>query len=111
GSNQTITGGAAGQLTMVGALDTTFKDTEALFNGDTIQGWAPGDLMDLTNLAFSSIGVTTSVNIANGAGNTTVTIKQGATTLSQITLTGTFNPNNFTFASDGVSGTNIGYHS
>ena len=54
GANQVLTDGAAGKLTMKGssAGGTTFRDTSALFNGDTIGNFsAPGDVINLTNMA------------------------------------------------------------
>jgi hypothetical protein len=53
GPNQTLTGGAAGKLTMIGAAagGDLFKDMTALLNQDTVAGFtAPGDAIDFTDL-------------------------------------------------------------
>jgi hypothetical protein len=113
GNNQTLTGGGAGKLTMIGATaagsDTTFKDTAAAFNNDTIQNFMVGDVIDITGLGFASQGT--------GAGQTSLGLSGGKLTVSvggvqktAITLPGSYNLSNFTVNSDGGTGTSIGYH-
>ena len=111
GSGQTLTGGGAGKLTMTGAFDTTFKDTAALLNGDTVQNWAAGDIIDVTNLAYAASGGSqTTLSFGTSGGNTTVAVLAGGVQKTSITLTGSYNPENFTIGTDGGTGTAIGYH-
>lgn len=108
GANQTLTGGGAGKLTMQGALDTTFADTAALINGDTL-GFAAGDLIDITNLLPSGMTLAFAENGQNTGA--TLTVLSNGVQKAAITLTGNFNASNFTVVSDGGAGTAIGYHS
>src|SRR5262249_22669737 len=80
GTNQTLTGGGPGTLTMVGAAagGDTFLDTAALFNGDTVKGFgANGDEIDLSNLGPSSAHISFTENSANTAGTLKVSDNQG----------------------------------
>ncbi len=108
GANQTLTGGAAGHETMVGssAGSDTFKNTAALFNGDTIVGFgAANDVIDLTNLTFTG---QTPQFVQNGSSGT-LSITDG-THSAAITLFGQFAAAGFQAQSDGASGTDIIYH-
>ncbi|HZS81324.1 MAG TPA: hypothetical protein VFA50_00515, partial [Stellaceae bacterium] len=108
GSNQTLTGGAAGKLTMVGAAagGDTFKDTAALLNHDTIKGFlAPGDVIDLTDVNAA----TASVSFVQNATSGVLTVSDG-THSAAITLFGQFAAAGFQHASDGGTGTDITYH-
>jgi hypothetical protein len=112
GLDQTLTGGGAGKLTMIGAAndDTTFKDSAAVFNGDNIQLFTAGDLIDVTGLGFTSQGTgvgQTSLALSNGQ----LVVSVGGVQKTAITLAGSFIQNNFTLGSDGGTGTLIGYHS
>ena len=108
GVNQTLTGGAAGHETMVssaGGADT-FKDTAALFNNDTIVGFAASnDVIDLTNVAFTG----QTPGFAQGATSGVLSITDG-THSAAITLFGQFAAAGFQTASDGATGTDIIYH-
>jgi hypothetical protein len=95
---------------MTGAFDTTFKDTAALLNGDTIQNWAAGDIVDVTGLAYVASGQgQTTLSFGTSGGNTTVALLAGGVQKTSVTLTGSYNPANFTIGSDGGTGTAIGY--
>jgi hypothetical protein len=106
-----LTGGG-GHETFVGFSggSTTFKDTAALLNGDTINNFtAPGDVLDFTTVVFSKLHPLTFVeNGTNTAG--TLTVSDGTHTAS-VTLTGPFSPSNFHVARDALTGTAITYHS
>ena len=118
GTRQTLTGGAAGQLTMVGAATggDTFRDTAALFNGDTIKGFtSPGDIIDVTDLNAATLTATFTENAAGTAGK--LALSDGVHSTS-ITLfgqfmaagfSGTAAAAGFTATADGASGTNIAY--
>jgi hypothetical protein len=115
GANQTLTGGGAGKLTMTGATDTIFENTSTLLNGDTIKNFAMGDTIDLTDLGFASQGTgagQTSLGFTENAQHTagTLAVLVGGTQKAAITLTGTFVASNFSIGSNGVTGTDIGYH-
>ena len=112
GNGQTLTGGAAGKLTMVGASagnDTTFKDTAAAFNGDTLQNFLAGDAIDITGLGFVSQGTAagqTSINLSSGK----LIVSVGGVQQTSVALPGSFTLADFTVGSDGGTGTLIGYH-
>jgi hypothetical protein len=75
GANQTLTGGGAGQLTMVGssAGNDTFRNPSTLFNGDSIQGFGRnGDVIDLSDLSLTGVGLTFTENAAGTAGTLNV---------------------------------------
>ena len=115
GANQTLAGGAAGKLTMVGNTNTTFKDTAALFNGDDIQNFAIGDIIDITGLGFTSVGNgpgQTSLTFVENGGNTagTLAVLVGGVQKTAITLNGVYDQSKFTLGSDGGTGTAVGYH-
>jgi hypothetical protein len=87
GANQTLTGGAAGKETMISSAagNDTFKDTAALLNGDTVEGFAaPNDALDFTNIADNSQlslsfnensnGTSGVLNVTNGAQSASVTL-------------------------------------
>jgi Ca2+-binding RTX toxin-like protein len=108
GANQTLTGGGAGKLTMQGALDTTFADTAALINGDTL-GFAAGDLIDITNLLPSGLALAFAENGQNTGG--TLTVLSNGVQKAAITLNGgIFNQSHFGVGSDGGTGAAINYH-
>ena len=101
GAGQTLTGGAAGKVTMIGAAagGDTFKDTAALLNGDTIAGFAAAnDAIDFTNVQDVS-GVIKSF-VENNAGTAgTLTVSDGTHSAS-VTLFGQFAANGFQAAAD-----------
>jgi hypothetical protein len=108
GVNQTLTGGGAGKLTMQGALDTTFADTAALLNGDTL-GFAAGDVIDVTNLLPGGVTVTFAEIGQNTGG--TLTVLTGGVQKAAMTLSGgVFSQSHFSVASDGANGTALSYH-
>ena len=76
GLGQTLTGGAAGKLTMIGFAGggTEFKDTSGLFNKDTIAGFtALGDILNITNLNSASVTGTFTENSAGTEGSLKLT--------------------------------------
>jgi hypothetical protein len=108
GANQTLTGGAAGKETMVGfgtgSGSDTFADTAALFNGDTIKNFLPGDIIDLTNVSPAQ----TPTFVENGSFTSGVlTVTDGVHTAA-ITLAGDYAGGIFSVAADG-SGTMVTY--
>ena len=118
-ARQTITGGAAGQLTMIASAagGDTFRDSASLINGDTIKGFAgAGNIIDVTDLTASKLTATFTENAAGTAGQLNLT---DGTHSASITLfgqfmaagfSGTAASAGFTGGSDGASGTNIAYH-
>jgi hypothetical protein len=110
GSGQTLTGGS-GQDDFLGFAggDTTFKDTTAAFNGDTIGNFAaPGSLLDFTDLALKSLSLTFAENSGGTAGVLSVSDGQHA---AKLTLTGSFTAADFVAGLDkGGLGTMISYH-
>ena len=114
GAIQVLTGGGAGKLTMQGAFDTTFQDSAALFNGDTL-GFAAGDLIDITGLAWAASGSgQTTFGFTENSQHTggSLTVSTGGVQRTAITLTGgIFNPGSFTAGSDNAGGTLLKYHS
>jgi hypothetical protein len=108
GAVQVLTGGGAGKLTMTGAFDTVFQDTAALFNGDTL-GFAAGDVIDLTNLLPSGLTVTFAENAQN-TGGTLAVLSGGIQKTAVIMTGGVFSQSHFSVASDGGTGSAIGYH-
>ena len=118
GAQQTVTGGGAGKLTMIGSAagGDTFRDTAALFNGDTIKGFAaPSDVIDVTNLNASKLTATFVENAAGTSGQ--LTLSDGSHS-AKITLfgqfmaagfSGTAAAAGFSATADGAGGTNITY--
>jgi hypothetical protein len=113
GAIQVLTGGGAGKLTMQGAFDTTFQDSAALFNGDTL-GFAAGDLIDITGLTYAASGAgQTTIGFTENGQHTggSLTVSTGGVQKTAITLTGgIFNQGSFTAGSDNAGGTLIRYH-
>jgi Ca2+-binding RTX toxin-like protein len=102
GGTQTITGkGGADTLIGGGGVDT-FKDTVANLKLVTIQKFAAGDVIDLTNLKPSNTVATTAT-----WANNILTLAQGAATVA-ITLQGAYN-GTFTASADGAGGTVVRY--
>jgi Ca2+-binding RTX toxin-like protein len=104
GLNQILTGGA-GLDTLVGFSggNTTFKDTSANLNGDTVGNFAAlGDKLHLTDMLFAN---TPTVSFTPNGGGTagTLAISDGIHSAS-ITLLGQF-IGSFEAASDGGVGT------
>jgi len=79
-------------------------DASANFSG-TIAGFTAGDYLDLRDIAFGS---TTSMSFVEAGNNLsgTLTVTDGSDT-ANITLLGSYTPNQFNSASDGHSGTVI----
>jgi hypothetical protein len=109
GADQTLTGGGAGKLTMVGAADTTFKDSAALLRGNTIQNLLAGDQIDVTGLGFVASGAgATSLGFSTSGSNTVVTVNSGATSF---TVAGSVDQAGFSLDTDAAgTGTLIRYH-
>jgi autotransporter passenger strand-loop-strand repeat protein len=110
GADQTLTGGGVGKLEMVGssAGNDTFKNASTLFNGHSIQGFGPnGDVIDLTNVSPTSVGLSFTENAAMTGGTLNVT---AGTHSAAITLFGQFVAAGFHTATDsGGLGTAITY--
>jgi hypothetical protein len=110
GSNQTLTGGAAGKVTMVSSAlgGDIFKNTSTLFNGDTIMGFtAPGDVIDVTNIGVAAMQPP--VFVQNTVASGTLSFTDGVHNAS-VTLFGQFVSAGFQTATDGAGGTDITYH-
>ncbi|WP_420383937.1 beta strand repeat-containing protein [Novosphingobium sp.] len=118
GANQTLTGGARGRLTMVGADAgyDTFTDTAAVINGDTIANFAQiGNMIDATDLTFAKVTGTFAENATGTAAQ--LTLNDGTRALG-LTLDGAFLAagasgnlpgSGIVLASDGLNGTDIEY--
>jgi hypothetical protein len=107
GANQTLTGGGAGKLTMIGssAGDDTFKNPSTLFNGDTIEGFGPnGDVIDLTDVNPTLVDPPGFTQNTSTSGTLTVT---DGTHSAAITLFGQFAAAGFHTAPDGSGGTDV----
>ncbi|MFL5285803.1 MAG: hypothetical protein ACJ8AW_33710 [Rhodopila sp.] len=106
-ARQTLTGGA-GADTLVGfnGFDTTFKDTVAGRNGDTIRLFGGSDVIDLTDLAFASLKPF-AYSGTSSAGSLTVADATHARTIS---FTGNFSVANFVAVTDRHGGTLISFH-
>ena len=110
GTGQTLTGGAAGQLTFIGATSTTFKDSAAAFNNDLIQGFNPTDVIDIGGLGFTAGGTSVVYTANQGNNGGVLAVSAGGAVQTSIRLAGTFNPSNFT-PSGGSTDTFVTYHS
>jgi hypothetical protein len=91
GPDQTLTGGASGKLTMIGATagGDLFQDPTALLNGDIVAGFAaPGGKIDFTDLKDLS-GVIQSFT-ENGAGTAGTLKVSDGTHSASLTLLGQF---------------------
>jgi hypothetical protein len=110
GMGQTLTGGG-GQDEFLGFAggDTTFKDTTAAFDGDTIGNFAaPGSVLDFTDMALQSLSLSFAENSGGTAGVLSVSDGQHA---ARLTLTGSFTAADFVTGLDkGGLGTIITYH-
>ncbi len=101
GANQTLTGGGAGKLTMVGGTDTTFKDSASVLNGDTIRNLLAGDQIDITGLGFVPTGSgATALGFSTSGGNTVVTVNLGATAKTSFTVAGSMDQAGFALGTD-----------
>jgi Ca2+-binding RTX toxin-like protein len=99
---QTITGGGGADTLIAGTGADIFKDTAANLALDTIEDFAAGDTIDITNFKPSTKTATTAT-WANGV----LTVKQGTKT-ETIHLAGSF-AGTFTAGGDGAAGTDITY--
>jgi hypothetical protein len=90
GSNQILTGGGAGKLTMDAAnqSDALLKDSASAFNGDTAKDLVNGDMFDVSGLAFSSTSTSLAFAFNNGADTTTMSVLLSGTQKTAITLLG-----------------------
>jgi hypothetical protein len=104
GANQILTGGL-GVDSLIGsktAFGDTFKDTSAGLNGDNITNFGGSDVIDVTDLIFSSLTDSYSGNATKG----TLKLGDGTHNVS-ITMNGSYTLPVFSFASDGHGGTAI----
>ena len=110
GSNQILTGGGPGELTMVGSTAgaDTFTDTAAALNGDIISNFsALGDLIDITNINPNNVQ---SPSFTQGSGSGVLSVTDGSHSAA-ITLAGTFTPGGFSVGADSAgAGILISYH-
>jgi hypothetical protein len=101
---QTLTGGL-GKDTLIGATggNATFADTAAGLNGDTIQNWTTGDVLDLKNIVAANLHplsfTASTLTVTDGTNSAAITFS-AAQSLSNFTVTG----------SDGTGGTLIVFH-
>ena len=108
GPGETLIGGPAGKQTLVGFGSgvTTYKDTVASFNaGTVIQNYTSTDLIDLSNLGFTST-LKLSVSQVSGA-EAIVKVMLGATVKASVTLFGQIAASSFALSSDGATGVMI----
>ncbi len=108
GGGQTLMGGAAGKVTRVGASGTTFENSAALFNGDTIKNLDPTDIIDIAGLGYAtgSTSLHYTPNVSNTGGVLAVSV--GGSVKTAINLVGSFNPSGF--AASGGADTFVSYH-
>ena len=105
--NDTISGGGAIDELGGGDGADTFKDTIANLTGDTINDFAAGDKIQITNLAFSS-----AITLAFDTTTNTLSIDSdgaGPKKAFAITTLGGLSVANFMAVSDGAAGTFIEY--
>ena len=102
GSNQILTGGGAGKLTMDAAnqTDALFKDSAAAFNGDALKDLVNGDMIDITGLGFSAANTSLGFAFNGGADTTTMSVLLSGTQKSAMTLLGQYMAADFTVAAD-----------
>jgi hypothetical protein len=111
GTNQTLTGGGVGKETMIGSVGggDTFKDTAALFNGDTIKNFAAaGSVIDLTDMNPATVQQPL---FTEDGSNTfgTLSVTDG-THNAAITLFGQFTTAGFHTSPDSGVGTLVTFH-
>jgi plastocyanin len=116
GLGQVLTGGTAGKLTMDGFAGggTTFRDTSALINKDTIGNFAAaGDVINLTDMVAGSVTGTFTENAAGTAGSLHVTDGTHTATTPLVGqfaaagFSGSLAGAGFVVAADSVSGTDL----
>ncbi|HLZ85053.1 MAG TPA: N,N-dimethylformamidase beta subunit family domain-containing protein [Caulobacteraceae bacterium] len=120
GANETLTGGAAGRVTMVAAAagKTTISDAAAVINGDQIQHFSltssNGNVIDVTDMSYASLSSATfTENSARTAGQLTLAWGAHTATISLFGqymaagASGTAALAGFTIAGDGHGGTSI----
>jgi hypothetical protein len=116
GPGQVLTGGAAGKLIMNGFAGggTTFKDTSAQINNDTIGNFAAsGDVINLTDMVAGSVTGTFTENAAGTAGSLHVTDGTHTATISLIGqfaaagFSSSLASAGFVVAADAVAGTDL----
>ena len=101
---QTLTGGL-GKDILAGFTggNTTFADTAAGLNGDTVQNWTTGDLLDLKNIVAANLHplsyTANTLTVTDGTNSASITFS-AAQSLTNFTVTG----------SDGTGGTLIAFH-
>jgi len=102
GSNQILTGGGAGELTMDAANQTNalLKDSAAAFNGDTVKDLVNGDMIDVTGLSFSAVNTSLGFAFNSGADTTTMSVSLSGTQKTAMTLLGQYMASDFTIAAD-----------
>jgi Ca2+-binding RTX toxin-like protein len=105
-AGQTLTGGAGIDL-LIGysGFDTTFRDTAAGLDGDTIELFGGTDQIDITDIAFSTLS---EVTYSGSVTQNVLTVTDG-THYASITLMGRFVASGFHTASDNDAGTLITY--
>ncbi len=105
GAGQTLSGGAAGELTMVGFGSgvTTYSDNLATLNGDTIQNFSANDRIDVRDFGA---GVTVGFSPVSSTQGT-LTVDVNGVQKAAISLFGQLMNASFTTQSDGAGGTYI----
>ena len=105
-ANQTLTGGS-GTDTLIGSgsYGDTFKDTVAGLSGDTIRLFGGSDVIDLTDLDFSTFKPLA----YNGTSTTGTLTVVDAMHTGTIKFTGSYSLANFMAAADGHGGTLISF--
>ena len=104
-TGQTLTGGAGlDTLTGYGGGGDTFSDTATGLSGDTVNNWAVGDTIDLTNVVAANLKALTfaagALMVTDGAVSASIKFGAGAALAN-------FNA----LGADGHGGTLLGYHS
>ena len=109
GASQTLVGGMSDVLTGYTGGGDTFLGASAALNGDTINNWTTGDVLDLTDvnsatlkmLAYTAGKTSGALTVSDGTHTSTITFGGATTHLANFTIGG----------SDGHGGTLIDFHS
>lgn len=102
GTNQTITGGGAGKLTMDAANQSgaILKDSATIFNRDTLKDLVNGDAIDVTGLAYSSTNTALGFAFNSSSDTTTMSVLLSGVQKTAITLLGQYMASDFSVGTD-----------
>ncbi len=104
-ANQTLEGGLNDVLTGSAAFGDIFAGTIGQLNGDVIKKFGGSDVIDVTNMSAAKV---TALSWTQGTGSGMLAITDGTHSVS-LTLDGSYGKAEFSFASDGGTGTLISF--